>query len=73
MPWREQTLPMQVSHVYAMTFIGCALLIEPVPVAGAFATQGFHLWLFAEIIRKVYRVPITGCANYGSLWASESP
>jgi hypothetical protein len=64
---------MEVPHIDAMAFASSGLLIEPVPVAGAFGTQGFHLWLFAEIIRKVYRVPITGCANYGCLWASESP
>jgi hypothetical protein len=64
---------MEVAHVYAMTFIGSGLLIEPVPVAGAFTTQAFHPWLFAEIIREVYRVPITSWADYGCLEASESP
>jgi hypothetical protein len=41
MPWREQTFPMEVAHVYAMTLAGRSLLIEPVPVAGAFAAHNF--------------------------------
>ena len=42
MSWREQTLPMEVPHVYAMTFLGCGFLIEPVPVA---ATHAAHILL----------------------------
>jgi hypothetical protein len=41
MSWREQTLPMEVPHVYAMTFLGCGFLIEPVPVAATFAAHNF--------------------------------
>jgi hypothetical protein len=43
MPWREQTLPIEIPHVYAMTLIGSGLLIEPVPVAATYAAQNFLL------------------------------
>src|SRR5215217_9476474 len=36
---REQTVPMALPHVYAMTLIGSGFLIEPVPVA---ATHAAH-------------------------------
>jgi hypothetical protein len=42
MPWREQTLPMEVAHIDAVTFIGSGFLIEPVPVA---ATHAAHIFL----------------------------
>jgi hypothetical protein len=41
MPWREQTLPMEVPHVYAVTLIGSGFLIEPVPVAASRAAHNF--------------------------------
>jgi hypothetical protein len=41
MSWREQTLPMEVAYVYAMTFLGCGFLIEPVPVAATHAAHNF--------------------------------
>jgi hypothetical protein len=41
MPWHEQIMSVKVAHVYAMTLISRDLLIEPVPVAGAFAAHIF--------------------------------
>src|SRR5215208_5397602 len=57
MPWREQTLPTEVPHVYAMTFIGRGFLIEPVPVAATHAAhKNLSPSLFAEIIRQVHNI-----------------
>jgi hypothetical protein len=41
MTWCEQTLPMEVAHVHAVTFIGSGFLIEPVPVAATHAAYNF--------------------------------